>query len=57
MLTLYRGSRVIPNPKYDRILEANDKLLCYGKLESMRRMIPEKTRRQRRPKVGKLASS
>lgn len=51
VLTLYRGDRVIPNPRADRVLEGDDKLLCFGKLESMRRMIPAKTRR---PKVKSL---
>lgn len=40
VLTLYRGHKVIPNPRKERLLEANDKLLCYGKLESMRSMVP-----------------
>jgi len=57
VLTLYRGAKVIPNPLPERVLEPADKLLCYGKLESMRRMIPEKTRRRRRPRVGKLAAA
>lgn len=56
VLTLYRGSKVIPNPKYERMLEGGDKLLCFGKLESMRKMVPAKTRRRRRPKVGTLAT-
>ncbi|WP_425402591.1 cation:proton antiporter regulatory subunit [Halofilum ochraceum] len=54
VLTLYRGSKVIPNPKYERVLEGGDKLLCYGKLESMRRMVPVKARRRRRPEVKTL---
>ncbi|OED39371.1 alpha-L-glutamate ligase [Chromatiales bacterium (ex Bugula neritina AB1)] len=56
VLTLYRGNKVIPNPRSDRILEAEDKLLCFGKLESMREMIPSKTRRRRRPEVKELIS-
>lgn len=56
VLTLYRGSKVIPNPRSDRVLEADDKLLCFGKLESMREMIPPKTRRRRRPLVKELVS-
>jgi ribosomal protein S6--L-glutamate ligase len=51
VLTLYRGAKVIPNPKQSRLLEAGDKLLCYGKLEAMRTMVPAKTRRRRRPKI------
>lgn len=53
-LTLYRGTTVIPNPRADRQLEAGDRLLCFGRLESMRDMIPEKTRRKRRPKIKDL---
>nr|WP_255399597.1 TrkA C-terminal domain-containing protein [Oceanicoccus sp. KOV_DT_Chl] len=53
-LTLYRGAKVIPNPRADRVLEAGDKLLCFGKLESMRGMVPAKTRRRRQPQVMDL---
>ena len=49
VLTLYRGSKVIPNPRKDRVLEPEDKLLCFGKMEAMRGMIPAKTRRRRTP--------
>jgi ribosomal protein S6--L-glutamate ligase len=34
------------------VLEAEDRLLCFGRLEEMRSMIPE--RRRRRAKVRKL---
>jgi ribosomal protein S6--L-glutamate ligase len=54
VLTLYRGTTVIPNPRSDRMLEAGDRLLCFGKLESMRGMIPAKTRKRRRLKVQEL---
>ena len=54
VLTLYRGNKVIPNPRQDRLLEANDKLLCFGKLEAMRDMIPAKTRSRRQPDVANL---
>jgi ribosomal protein S6--L-glutamate ligase len=56
VLNLYRGNKTIPNPRSDRVLEAEDKLLCFGKLESMRSMIPPKTRRRRRPEVKDLVS-
>ncbi|MFT4727323.1 MAG: ribosomal protein S6--L-glutamate ligase [Granulosicoccus sp.] len=56
VLTLYRGAKVIPNPRADRVLEPQDKLLCFGKLESMRCMVPTKTRRRRRPSVQNLES-
>ncbi len=54
VLTLYRGTTVIPNPRSDRLLESGDRLLCFGKLELMRHLIPAKTRRKRRPKVQEL---
>lgn len=56
VLTLYRGNKVIPNPRAHRVLEPDDKLLCFGKLESMRGMIPTKTRRRRRPVIKELVS-
>jgi ribosomal protein S6--L-glutamate ligase len=56
VLTLYRGSIVIPNPRLKRTLQAGDRLLCFGKLEAMRGMVPEKTRRKRRPKLQQLAT-
>lgn len=52
VLTLHRGTVVIPNPKRDAVLESGDRLLCFGKLEEMRSMIPE--RRRRRARVRKL---
>ena len=54
VLTLYRGTTVIPNPRAQRQLESHDRLLCFGKMELMRDLIPAKTRRRRRPKVQKL---
>jgi len=45
----------MPNPRSDRVLEPLDKLLCFGKLESMRSMVPGKTQRRRRPKVQDLS--
>ena len=52
VLTLHRGATVIPNPRPRVELQAEDRLLCFGKLEEMRSMIPE--RRRRRAKVRKL---
>ncbi len=56
VLTLYRGAKSIPNPRPERILEAKDKLLCFGKLDSMRGMVPVKTRRRRQPHIADLPS-
>jgi ribosomal protein S6--L-glutamate ligase len=53
-LTVHRGTRVIPNPRGSLDLEAGDRLLCFGKLEEMRSMIP--TRRQRRTRVKRLTN-
>ena len=54
VLTLYRGNKVIPNPLPHRILEAGDKLLCYGRLESIRAVVRTKTRQRQSPEVYKL---
>jgi ribosomal protein S6--L-glutamate ligase len=54
VLTLYRGTTVVPNPRLKRVLEPGDRLLCFGRLDRMRDLIPEKTRRKRRPKVREL---
>ena len=51
-LTLHRGTTVIPNPGSRQVLESNDRLLCFGRLEEMRSMIP--SRRKRTRKVKKL---
>ena len=51
-LTLHRGTTVIPNPNGHHVLEAGDRMLCFGKLEEMRSMIPGRRRRTR--KVKKL---
>ncbi len=56
-LTLRRVGTIIPNPRADRVLEAGDRLLCFGKLESMRVLVPKKTRRNRRPDVQKLVTT
>lgn len=54
VLTLHRGTTVIPNPRGSRILEVNDRLLCFGKLEEMRSLVPERRRRRSRAKVQPL---
>lgn len=54
ILTLYRHSKVIPNPRSSRVLEPEDKLLCFGNLEAMRSMVPSRTMRRRRPVLQEL---
>ena len=52
VLTLHRGTSVLPNPRGNRKLEDGDRLLCFGKLDEMRDLIPR--RRKRRQRVKKL---
>jgi len=57
LLTLNRGTTVIPNPRASRVIEAGDRLLCFGKLELMRDLVPKKIRNGRRPAVEPLSTS
>ena len=43
---------MIPNPKGERVLEGEDRLLCFGNLEQMRGLIP--ARRKRRKRISQL---
>ena len=54
VLTLNQGTTVIPNPRSSRLLVAGDRLLCFGKLELMRDLVPKKISRKRRPNVQDL---
>lgn len=54
VLTLTRGTTVIPNPRVSRVLEAEDRLLCFGKLEAMRDLVPDRRKRKARSKVRPL---
>ena len=54
VLTLNRETTVIPNPRPQRQIEAGDRLLCFGKMELMRNLIPKNIRKKRRPKVQAL---
>jgi ribosomal protein S6--L-glutamate ligase len=54
VLTLTRGTTVVPNPRNDRILEAEDRLLCFGRLEAMRDLVPARRRRRAEPKLQPL---
>jgi len=46
VLTIARGGKVIANPRGDRTLRMGDRLLCFGKLETMRTFIPRRKRRR-----------
>ena len=54
VLTLNKGTTVIPNPRSSRLLVAGDRLLCFGKLDLMRDLVPKKISRKRRPNVQDL---
>lgn len=54
IMTLNRGTSVIPNPRPQRQIEINDRLLCFGKLDLMSNLIPTKIRQKRRPVVQEL---
>ncbi len=47
VLTLNRGTTVIPNPRTSQVLQAEDRLLCFGNMEEMRSLIPSRRRRAR----------
>jgi ribosomal protein S6--L-glutamate ligase len=46
VLTLNRGTTVIPNPRRSQVLHAEDRLLCFGSMEEMRSMTPSRRRRR-----------
>jgi len=48
VLSLYREGVVIPNPRLGRDIRAGDRLLCYGKLDTMKALLPPKRKRRRR---------
>ncbi len=54
VLTLTRGTTVTPNPKATRVLEQGDRILCFGKLEMMRELVPIKIRKKRKTAVHEL---
>ncbi|MEL7157653.1 MAG: RimK family alpha-L-glutamate ligase [Actinomycetota bacterium] len=54
VLTLHRGATVVPAPREHRELEVDDRLLCFGRLEAMRDLVPARRRRRARPKVQPL---
>lgn len=55
VLTLKRKASVISNPKGSRVLEADDTLLCYGKSEHMKSLIPAEKKPRKMKKLPKSA--
>ena len=43
-----KNLEVFPNPRPGLVLEAEDRLLCFGNMEEMRSLIPTRRRRSRR---------
>jgi ribosomal protein S6--L-glutamate ligase len=54
VLTIARRGNVIANPLGTRELRNGDRLLCFGKLETMRALIPHRKRRRVRKLTKKL---
>ncbi len=54
VLTLNRGTMVIPNPRDGQSLEVDDRLLCFGRLDAMRNLVPARRRRRARPQIQPL---
>ncbi len=48
ILSIVRGSVIIPNPRGEQQILAGDTLICFGKLITLRGLIPERQRRRRR---------
>ncbi len=46
VLMVQKNGHVHPNPRRDHILEVNDRLTCFGHLDSMRALAPERRRRK-----------
>jgi ribosomal protein S6--L-glutamate ligase len=57
VLSLHRSGIVIPNPKSTRVIEAGDVLLCFGKVETMRDLVPARSRNRRKPEPVALPES
>jgi ribosomal protein S6--L-glutamate ligase len=54
ILNLQKGESVISNPRVTRILESGDTLLCYGKVDNMKDMLPDKVRKRKRRKLSPI---
>jgi len=48
VLSVFRGSLIMPNPGGDYEILPGDRLLCYGKLMTIRSLIPTRQKQPRR---------
>ncbi len=55
VLSIDRNGVVIPNPRGSREILVGDKLLCYGKLVTLRSLVPPPPKRRRRKKTKKAS--
>jgi ribosomal protein S6--L-glutamate ligase len=56
VLSIDRGSHLIPNPKGDDAIAEGDKLLCYGELSQLRALMPhQEPQRRRKPRKRAVA--
>ncbi len=53
-LALSRKEKLFPNPNTDKVLEAGDRILCFGKMESIQDIIPEKSTNSGKQQLKKL---
>jgi len=53
VLTLHRDGKVIANPRGDRVIEVDDRLLCFGRLDRIRGFLPE----HNAPRVRRLETT
>jgi len=51
VLTLARDGKIIANPKGSREIQVHDRLLCFGKLETMKAFIPPRRKRKRKKRM------
>lgn len=56
VLTLHRDNSVVPNPRDARTLAEDDRLLCFGNLQVMRDLVPERRRRRRQTHIQPLGA-
>ncbi len=53
VLSLTRDRKIIPNPRGSRMVEVGDRLLCFGKTENMKDLLPAEIQRKRRRKIAR----
>ena len=57
VLSVTNSHETKPNPGESRVIAVNDTLICFGSLKAMRELIPESTRKRRKPKPVMLENT